>query len=403
MTPTSPPTAASSRWRVPMTARPTNESHRTSTPLELLFDLTFVVAVAQAAVATAHKLEEDRPGPALGSFLLVFFAIWWAWMNFTWFASAYDTDDVPYRLLTMVQMAGVLIVAAGVPQAFEGRFTAVVIGYFVMRIAMVAQWLRASRSDPEHRTATRRYAGLIAVLQVLWLFRLLLEDRPAAAALSFILLALAEISVPFVAERSSMTTWHPHHIAERYGLFTIIVLGECVVSATVAIQASIDEAGWSADVVIAFIASLMIIFELWWLYFLKPSGEGLATHRRWSFYWGYGHFFVHGALGALAAGLEVVAAALLHHLEISDRGVALSVAIPVALFMVLIWGLNAPLHAASVSAGGPIIAAAVAVLAIAGLLPAAGVSLPWTILLIAVPPIPLIGYAVARGPAGGLV
>ena len=176
-----------------------------------------------------------------------------------------------------------------------------------------------------------------------------------------------------------------------------------MVSATVAIQASIDELGWSADVVIVFVASVVIIFELWWMYFLKPSGEGLAGHRRWSFYWGYGHFLVHGAVAALAAGLEVVAAAILHQLRISDTAVALTVAIPVALFMVLTWALNAPLHAATAHAGGPIIAAALAVLAIAWLLPAAGVSLPWAILLIAVPPIPLIGYAVARGPAGGLV
>ena len=70
-------------------------------------------------------------------------------MNFTWFASAYDTDDVQYRLLTFVQIAGVLIVAAGVPAAFnEQDFTTMVAGYIVMRIALVAQWLRAAREDP---------------------------------------------------------------------------------------------------------------------------------------------------------------------------------------------------------------------------------------------------------------
>ena len=101
--------------------RPVDEEHRVATPLELLFDLTFVVAVAQVAAELAHGIAEDHVGDGLLGYLMVFFAIWWAWMNFTWFASAYDTDDVPYRLLTLVQMAGVLVLAAGIPDAFGSQ------------------------------------------------------------------------------------------------------------------------------------------------------------------------------------------------------------------------------------------------------------------------------------------
>ena len=91
-------------------------------------------------------------GHGILNYLVVFFAIWWPWMNFTWFASAYDTDDVQYRLLTFVQIAGVLVVAAGVPAAFERQdFTVMVVGYVIMRIALVAQWLRAAREDPVGR------------------------------------------------------------------------------------------------------------------------------------------------------------------------------------------------------------------------------------------------------------
>jgi low temperature requirement protein LtrA len=65
----------------------------------------------------------------------VFFGVWWAWVNFTWFASAYDTD-VPYRLLTLLQMAGVLVFAAGIPAAFEHfDFATAVTGYVIMRLA----------------------------------------------------------------------------------------------------------------------------------------------------------------------------------------------------------------------------------------------------------------------------
>ncbi|TMQ89747.1 low temperature requirement protein A, partial [Actinomadura soli] len=96
-------------FRSRMVARDVAEPHRASSPLELLFDLTFVAAVSQIAGRLAHATEEGHVGDAVLPFLMVFFAIWWAWMNFTWFASAYDTDDVPYRVLTFVQMAGVLI------------------------------------------------------------------------------------------------------------------------------------------------------------------------------------------------------------------------------------------------------------------------------------------------------
>jgi low temperature requirement protein LtrA len=104
-----------------MTARAVDEPHRASTQLELLFDLTFVVAIAAIVVQLAHGVAEGHAADVVGLFLQVFFAIWWAWMNFTWFASSYDTDDVPYRLLTLVQMGGVLVLAAGGRRSRGGR------------------------------------------------------------------------------------------------------------------------------------------------------------------------------------------------------------------------------------------------------------------------------------------
>jgi low temperature requirement protein LtrA len=139
-----------------MSGRDPHEAHRASTPLELLFDLCFVVAVAQAAGALHHDLAAGAIGHGILNYMIVFFAIWWPWVNFTWFASAYGTDDVAYRLVTFVQIAGVLVVAAGVPSAFEALdFRIMVTGYVIMRIALVAQWLRAAREDPDHRRTAR--------------------------------------------------------------------------------------------------------------------------------------------------------------------------------------------------------------------------------------------------------
>ena len=95
-------------WHRPMSGRDPEESHRASTPLELFFDLCFVVAVAAAAATLHHDLALDHLDGLVG-YAMVFFAIWWAWVNYSWFASAYDTGDIIFRLLTFVVMTGVLV------------------------------------------------------------------------------------------------------------------------------------------------------------------------------------------------------------------------------------------------------------------------------------------------------
>jgi len=218
-----------------MVARSPTEGNRVAAPLELLFDLVFVVAIAFTASALHHHVANDRLSEVIVSYGLVFFAIWWPWINFAWFASAYDTDDVPYRLLVFVQMTGALIVAAGVTSLFEELDrTVAVIGYVVMRVALVAQWLRAARSDPERRASARRFASGITTVQLAWVALLFAPETIVLPG--FALLAIAELAVPIWAEWAAQTTWHPGHIVERYGLFTIIVLGESILAASLAIQ-----------------------------------------------------------------------------------------------------------------------------------------------------------------------
>jgi low temperature requirement protein LtrA len=336
-----------SRVRVRMRERPTDEPHRASSPLELLFDLTFVVAVASITVQLAHGIAAGHALEDVTPFLQVFFAIWWAWMNFTWFASSFDTDDVPYRLLTMVQMAGVLVLAAGVPAAFgDDDYRAITLGYLIMRVGLVVQWLRAGLEDPPCRRTAFRYALGISVLQVGWLARLLLAETgvlPEALLLPvFLALVVLELAVPRWAERPRPTSWHPHHIAERYGLFAIILLGESVLAASTGVQAA-SAAGVSASFVTVALGGLVLLFALWWLYFLEPAGEGLAARRDRSFLWGYGHYGIFAALAVVGAGLEVAVEHTGHSLDVSVTSVAYAVAIPVSVFLVLLWAVHAPI------------------------------------------------------------
>jgi low temperature requirement protein LtrA len=322
---------------VPMTGRSPHESHRVATPLELFFDLVFVVALARAASVLHHAIAEGHAADGVLVFTMAFFGIWWAWMNFTWFASAYDTDDVPYRLLVFLQMTGALVFAAGVGEAFARQdFRLGVLGYVLMRVAMVAQWLRASRQDPEHRGTSLRYAAGIALVQLAWVAFLWV---PLAARIPvFGLLCLVELLVPVWAEQTRMTSWHSHHIAERYGLFVIIVLGESVLAGSLAIEA-VAASGLTMDLAAVVGGALLIMFAMWWLYF-DGLPTSLLSSFRGAFIWGYGHFVVLGSAAAVGASIAVAADFTTEHAEISALAAVMAIAVPVACYLGSLWLLH---------------------------------------------------------------
>ena len=342
-----------------MRARSPHEPHRVATPLELLFDLVFVVAIAEAASGLHHAVAAQHAADGLVGYAMVFFAIWWAWMNFTWFASAYDTDDVPYRLAVFVQITGALILAGGIPAMFESRVpnVAVVAGYVVMRLAMVAQWLRAAGADPERRATARRYAAGIAFVQLCWIAPLFAPQAWPVAFPSFIVL---ELLVPLWAERTSQTTWHPHHITERYGLLTLIVLGESILSATGAVQSAMAAGERLSSLVPLIVGGLLIVYSMWWLYFDRPAHDLLTSFRR-AFLWGYGHYFVFASAAAVGAGLGVAVDQAGAHASISPLTAGLAVTVPVALFIVCLWILLDRPEYGWTRALGPIAAAIVLV------------------------------------------
>ncbi len=326
------------RWVVPMRPRSPEEAHRAATPLELLFDLVFVVAVAQAAANLHHGIAEGHVTETLVSYILVFFGIWWAWMGFTWFASSYDNDDIPYRLLVFVQMTGALIVASGVERVFAERdLTIIVAGYIVMRVAGVAQWIRAAQSDPEHRPAAIRYALGTVVCQIFWV--LLLFTPQEFHVIGFFILVVVELIVPIWAESYSPTTWHMHHIRERYGLFTILVLGETILSTSVAIQSATDEGGMSGGLTSIIIGGLLIVYSMWWLYFNSHTRLQIGSLRV-AFVWAYGQYLIFAATAAVGAGLAVVIDQLTHHAEISAVAAGVAVAIPSAIYVLSLWVLQ---------------------------------------------------------------
>jgi low temperature requirement protein LtrA len=356
-----------------MAPRDTHEPNRTATPLELFFDLVFVVAVAAASVQLHHGLAEGHVEALLG-FVMSFLAIWWAWMNFTWFASAYDCDDVVYRLLAFLIMTGLLTMAAGVRDLFEdGQSPLAVWGYVLMRMAMVALWLRAARSDPGHRRTCLTYAVGITLVQAGWVARLLVDDGAALVATFFLGMAL-ELLVPVVAERHGQTPFHPQHISERYGLFTIIVLGEVILSTVTALEGTLAHPGGELLMLIG--GALLLVFSLWWLYFKREHAELFDSALRHALLAGYGHLLVLGSVAAAGAALAAAVDVVGHHGHATARFVGLALAVPVAVYVLVLSGIHARL------AGGASMTVSVVVAVLVLVVPLLGLSMGPTVLLV---------------------
>lgn len=387
-----------------MSGRDPHEAYRVATPLELLFDLTFATTFGFAASQLAHALAEGHYAVALIGFGFATFAICWAWINFSWFASAYDTDDWIFRLTTMVQMIGVLVLAIGLPRMFAsieqgGHFdnTIMVLGYVIMRVAMVFQWSRAARQDPARRRACLTYVTAISIAQIGWVLQIFLDFSVATSIIFACILGLIEMSGPVLAERKDGgTPWHAHHIAERYSLFAIIALGEGVVGTVATVSAVIEAQGWNIDAALVCIAGMGLTFGIWWVYYLLPSAQVLHENRSRSFVWGYGQMATIAAIVATGAGLHVAAYFIEHKAQIGPVATVLSTAIPVSIFLGSVYALHYYLLRRFDRLHAGLLIATVAVIILSVLAALAGVDMAICLVLLTLAPaVTVIGYEVA--------
>ncbi|MCA1271054.1 low temperature requirement protein A [Streptomyces sp. 7G] len=389
---------------LPMTGRDPDESHRVATPLELLFDLTFVVAVGTAAHQFAEVLAEGHTAPAVLAFLYTMLAISIAWISFSSFASAFGTDDWLYRALTMVQMTGVVVLALGIPALFhsavEGdhlNLRLMVLGYIVMRVAMVLQWWRVYREAPEFRKVSRAEILWTLIAQVCWTVVAFTHLPLAAVIVAIVVIGTLELLLPVLAQgKAGHTPWHPHHTAERYGLFTIIVLGESVVGTAASsgdLLGGADGTQWTGNAVAVIVAGVGLTFGMWWVYFATPFGEVLAHRRSRGYLFGYGHIPVFIGIAGVGAALHVAGLYMEHHTHLGGTAVVLSLALPAGLYLLMVYLLHTLLLSAADRFHLLLIALTLVVLAAAVLLAAAGVSVAVCLLVVMLSPfVTVIGY-----------
>ncbi len=247
----------------------------------------------------------------------------------------------------MVQMIGVLVLAIGLPRMFAsiehgGHLdnSIMVLGYVIMRVAMIFQWLRAARQDPIRRDACITYVTAISIAQVGWVVQILVDFSVLTSLVLGAVLLLIELAGPIVAEaKDGGTPWHAHHMAERYSLFAIIALGEAVVGTLATLSAVVEAQGWNLDAALVGIAGTGLTFGMWWVYYMLPSGPVLHAHRERAFVWGYGQMLIVASIVATGAGLHVAAYFIEHKAGIGPVPTLLSAAIPLSIFLGAIYAL----------------------------------------------------------------
>ncbi|WP_333774219.1 low temperature requirement protein A [Streptomyces sp. IBSBF 3136] len=274
---------------------PEEGHHRAASPLELFFDLVFVVAVAELTEVLLHA----PTWAGVLRFGALFVPIWWAWVGYSFYADRFDNDDRIYRLIMIIAMMAVLSVSVAVPQAFRGtpgakRFA---LGYFVVRLILLGLYLRAHYHVPRARTLTRRFLQGYGLGAAVWGVSALLP-APYCYALWGAGL-LAELLTPILsASAVARVPFNASHIPERFGLFTIIVLGEVVALNATGIAAS----RLRAETLAVVAGSFLIAACQWWLVFDHVDASPLRKWRLTGQAYVYGHVFVHGGITVTGVG-----------------------------------------------------------------------------------------------------
>ena len=376
------------RWLRPAPLRELDVGERRSTWLELFFDLCFVAAVA----ALAASLHDHPTWDGLARFGLLFVPVWWAWMEFTWFATAFDNDDVFFRVAMFTGMLGVIVVAATIGQVPAEGLDGFVLAYAGLQFIVAALFARSVPAAGAARGFAVRYAVGDLAGGLIWLASLAVA--PPARYWVWVLAMVVLMTAPPLAVRAfAESAFDSRHIPERYGLFTIIVLGESVVAVVAGLAGKHVTPAAAATGVLAFALATAI----WWLYFEFVRPVGLSRQRPGAaFFWGYGHLAVYAGIAAASVGAEIA-------VESAASGEALTgparamLAGGLAAFLLA----TVAIHAVGTRAWGLVLgtrtltAAVVAALAVAG----AGLPpLPFTIALTAVVLAEVVLEALRTGP-----
>jgi len=271
-----------------------DQGERHATWLELFFDLVFVISIAEVV----HTLEDYR---SLGDFLGtagLFVAVWWAWVGYTVYADRFDTDDPLHRVLVLAGMVAVVVMALSVHDALHGGSVRFALAFVAVRGIVLLLNARARRHAAAARPLLNLYLVAFTIGASLWLASVFVPE-PARYVLWGVALAI-ELSAPWVGRHQiAKAPIHASHLVERFGLFTLIVLGESVISVAQG-AANVD---WTTATVAAAMSGFVVVACLWWLYFDRLDDGAIRTVLR-GLTWNYAHLPLLAGLVSVAVGTE---------------------------------------------------------------------------------------------------
>jgi low temperature requirement protein LtrA len=284
------------------------EGERTATWLELFYDLVFVAVVA----ALGTRLFSDTSWSGWASYTAYFVLVWWLWASHTFYADRFDTDDLVYRLLAAAQMVAIAIIAASVSTGASGSTVVFAAGYATARIVLLLLYARVYRHVVESRILVGGYLVGHGVAAMLWLASVFVPEpgRFWLWGLGFVI----DVATPYVMRKEqARVPLDVSHLPERFGLFTILVLGETIVAVTV----GLGHVEWQTATTITAIAGLLLASGIWWIHF--DNVDGFVVRRRGSArawrptVWIYTHLPLAIGLAMVGVGVEHAIVAADHH------------------------------------------------------------------------------------------
>ena len=271
----------------------------------------FVVAVSQLA----HELSSNVSWRGFLEYAGLFAPLWWTWIGTTFYANRFDSDDPIRRVMMGLQMLAIAFLAVNIHHAWDDSSTGFALGYIVSRILLIGEYLRAAKHIPAARSLIYPMNVGFALGVTCWIISLWVP-----APWKFALWAaglLIDFSAPFiVAKAQRQLPPHAEHLPERFGLFTIIVLGEAVI----AVVNGVSDMDWGINSAATATLGFIAAFGRWWLYFENALDGALEKARNTgriliAQVWLYGHLPL--VVGLAAAGIGV------EHMVISTQSAAL--------------------------------------------------------------------------------
>lgn len=292
-------TAGGGRWRSgPRLRTLGHESHpRHASWLELFFDLVVVVAIAQVSHAFAHHPDGTGVVMAVG----LFAAVYLAWQGFSFYADRFETGDALFRAAVFAQMLALLVLGLQIPEVAAGEHEGFAIAFASLRGILVLQYLDVFRHIDVARPLARRYGIAYTISVAAWVVSVFIPP-PWCFALWGGALAL-DLSVPWTGIRLHREIpTDPAHVPERFGLFTIIVLGELVA----AVGLGTGEVVWSKQTVAVAMVCFAVGVILWWIHFDQIEERELPREPLPIIVYAYAHIPILAGLMFVASGVSLL-------------------------------------------------------------------------------------------------